>query len=111
MLDRFDVRRTTHRLLARCAPVLSGFFGPPGLVAMLGEPLRLCGDDLRELRLDRRCNKGVELLPLIAQKAASCWVSDKHMLEQGSRVRRHAPPDQQTGRHETVQSRSELPLR
>ena len=111
MLNRLDVRRTTHRLLACCTPVLSGLFGPAGLVAMVGKPFRLCGDDLREFRLDRRCNVGVELLSLIAQKAAICRVSDERVLEQISRVRRHAPPEQQTGRNEMVQRQSQLALR
>src|SRR5215831_19869575 len=107
MLNRLDVRRTTHRLLACRTPVLSGLFGPAGLVAVLGKPFRLCGDDLREFRLDGRCNKRMELLSLMAQKAAICCVSDERVLEQISRVRWHAPPEQQTGRNELVQRRSQ----
>src|SRR6516165_3734891 len=102
MLNRFDVRSPPHRLLARCTPILSGLFGPPGLVAVLSEPLRLSVNDLRELCLDGRCNKRVELLSLIAQKAAICCVSDECVLEQIGRMRRHTPPEQQTGRNEMV---------
>src|SRR6516164_6374960 len=111
MLNRLDVRRTTHRLLACYTPVLTGLFRPAGLVAMLGKPFRLCGDDLREFRLNRRCNVRMELLSLMAQKAAICCVSDKRMIEQISRVRRHAPPEQQTGRNELVQRQSQLRFR
>ena len=113
MLNRLDVRRTTHRLIVgrHAGRVGRGLFGPAGLVAMVGKPFRLCGDDLREFRLDRRCNVGVELLSLIAQKAAICRVSDERVLEQISRVRRHAPPEQQTGRNEMVQRQSQLALR
>ena len=56
---------------------------------MVGKPFRLCGDDLREFRLDRRCNVGVELLSLIAQKAAICRVSDERVLELALRFEYH----------------------
>ena len=54
----------------------------------------------------RACKRASRL----AQQCAVGRVLHQRVLEQIRRVRRHALPEQQTGRNETVERRSEVPL-
>jgi hypothetical protein len=65
----------------------------------------------REFALDGFGDAGMQCASRLAQQRPVSRVLHEGMLEQIGRVRGHAPSEQQTGRDETVQRRSQLRLR
>jgi hypothetical protein len=74
---------------------------------MPGQQLRLALGNLGELAL-KVGNSGVKRTSRLAQQRAISRVLYQRMIEQIARMRRHALPEQQTCRNETVERRSQL---
>jgi hypothetical protein len=74
------------------------------------QQLRLALGDLRELALKGFGDTGVKRASRLAQQCAISRVLHQAMLEQIGRMRRHAPPEQQTSLNETIKRRTQLCL-
>ena len=97
--------------MSRFAPQPRGLLDLPGLGAVTREEFRLVLGDLFEFALEGLSDAGVKRTSWLAQQRAICNVLHQGMVEQVGRLRRRTLPEQQTGRNETVEYRSELRLR
>ena len=111
LLYGFDQRRALQRPLSRFAPQARGLLDQPGLGAVTRQQLRLALGDLGELAFEGFGDASVKRASRLAQQRAIGRVLHQGMLEQIGRMRRHALPEQQTSRNETVERRSQLRLR
>src|SRR5262249_60037008 len=78
---------------------------------MTCQQLRLTLGDVRELALKGFGDPGVKGASRLPQQRPIGRVPHQGMLEQVGGVRRHALPEQQTGRNQAVDRRSQLRLR
>ena len=97
--------------MSRFAPQARGFLDQASLSAVARQQLGLVLGNLSELAFEGFGDASVKRASRLAQQRAIGRVLHQGMLEQISRVRRHALPEQQTGRNETVERRSQLRLR
>ena len=67
------------------------------------QDLRPALGSLGELGFKRFGNTSMKRASRLAQQSAIGCILDQGMLEQVARMRRHALPEQQTGRNETVE--------
>ena len=100
-----------QRPLSRFAPQARSLLDQAGLGAVTRQQLRLVLGDFRELAFEGFGDAGVKRASRLAQQRAIGRVLHQGMLEQIGRVRRHALPEQQTSRNETVERRLQLRLR
>ena len=70
------------------------------------QQLRLALGNLRELALEGFGNTSVKRTSRLAQQCAIGRILHQSMLEEISRMRRHALPEQQTRLNKTVERRS-----
>ena len=111
LLRGFNQCRAFERPLPRFAPQTRSLLDLPGLGAVARQQLRLALGHLRELAFEGFSDTGVKRASRLAQQRAIGRVLHQRMLEQIARVRRHALPEQQTSRNETVERRIEFRLR
>ena len=78
---------------------------------MTRQQLRLVLGNIGELAFEGFGDAGVKRASRLAQQRAVGRVLHQGVLEQIGRVRRHALPEQQTGRNETVERRLKFRLR
>src|SRR4029077_14477988 len=90
LLCGFDQRRALRRPLSRFAPQPRGFLDLPGLGAVTRQQLGLLLGDLRELTFEGFGDSSMKCASRLAQQQAISRVLYQCMLEQVSRVRRHA---------------------
>src|ERR1700733_12026368 len=78
---------------------------------MACQQLRLVFGDVSETTFEGFGNAGMERTARLTQKRAIGRVLYQGVLEQVSRMRRHALPEQHTSLNEPVEPRYQLPLR
>ena len=105
LLCGFDQRRALQRPLSRLAPKARGFLDQPGLGAVTRQQFRLTLGDLSELAFQGFGDASVQRAPRLTQQRAVGRVLHQGVLEQVGRMWRHALPEQQTSRNETVKRR------
>ena len=105
LLRSFDQRRALQRPLSRLAPEARRLLDQPGLGAVTRQQLGLVLGNLRELAFEGFGDAGMKRAARLAQQRAIGRVLHQRVLEQISCMRRHALPEQQTGRNETVERR------
>ena len=103
--DGFDQRRALQRPLSRLAPQARGLLDQAGLGAVTRQQFRLVLGNLSELAFKCFGDAGVQRASRLAQQRAVGRVLHQGVLEQVGRMRRHALPEQQTCRNETVERR------
>src|SRR5262245_61426389 len=111
LLSGFDQCRSRQRPLPGFTPKGCGFLHKAGVGPMSRQQLRLALRGFREFALDGFGDAGMQCASWLAQQRPVSRVLHEGMLEQISRLRGHAPSEQQTSRDETVQRRSQLRLR
>ena len=111
LLRAFKKRGSRQRALSRSAPPFDSGFGHPCLREVMREQLRLALGNLRKLVFERFSNAGVQRVARLAQQRAIGRVPYQCVLEQISRVWWRTLPEQQPGRHKTVEGGLEFRFR
>ena len=100
-----------QRPLSSLAPQSRSLLDQSGLGAVTRQQFGLVLGNLGELALESFGDASVKRASRLAQQRAVGRVLHQRVLEQISRVRRHALPEQQTCRNETVERRLEFRFR
>ena len=95
--------RALQRPLSGFAPKARGLFDQPSFGAVTRQNLRLVLSNVREVPFESFGNASVQRTSRLAQKSAVGRILNEGVFKQIARVRRHALPEQETGRNETVE--------
>ena len=111
MKFRLRDRRALHGLPSRSSPERGGFLEQSRLRAVARQHLRLRLGDVGEMRFESLRDPHVQGAPRLAQQGAVSQILQEGVFEEVRRVRRDAPPRQQTGPYEMLERRVQVRFR